>query len=291
MPDALELPQGTRDVFAELGAEKFAKWVRDQKRLFITDTTMRDAHQSLLATRMRTYDMLRVAPEYARRHADLFSLENWGGATFDTSMRFLKEDPWERLSRLRERVPNVLFQMLLRAASAVGYTNYPDNVVRAFCKEAAAAGMDVFRIFDANNWVPNIRVGIDAVRATDAIAEAAICYTGDILDPKRDKYTLTYYVELAKELVKLGTHFLAIKDMAGLLKPLAAKRLGAGVAARDRRADPLPHARHGRRPNRVVPARRRGRRRYRRLRLRPAVRRDGPAEPERAGRSAAVLGA
>ena len=140
-------------------------------------------------------------------------------------MRFLKEDPWDRLARLRERVPNILFQMLLRAASAVGYTNYPDNVVRAFCKEADQAGMDVFRIFDANNWVPNIRVGIEAVRATDAIAEAAICYTGDILDPRRDKYTLKYYVELAKELVELGTHFLAIKDMAGLLKPLAAKKL------------------------------------------------------------------
>lgn len=221
----LPLPTGTRDVFRQIGADRFATWVRDQKRLLVTDTTMRDAHQSLLATRMRTFDMLTVAPRYARRHADLFSLEMWGGATFDTAMRFLKEDPWDRLTKLRERVPNVLFQMLLRAASAVGYTNYPDNVVVAFCKEAAAAGMDIFRIFDANNWLPNLRLAIDAVRRTDAIAEAAICYTGDILDPKRDKYSLKYYVQLAKDLVAAGAHFLAIKDMAGLLKPYAARKL------------------------------------------------------------------
>ncbi|MBL8865493.1 MAG: pyruvate carboxylase [Planctomycetia bacterium] len=219
------LPEGTRDRFKKLGAEKFAQWVRDQKRLLVTDTTMRDAHQSLLATRMRSYDMLHVAPEYARRHADLFSLEMWGGATFDTSMRFLRESPWDRLADLRARVPNILFQMLLRAASAVGYTNYPDNVVKSYVKESAAAGMDIFRIFDACNWLPNLKMAIEAVRATDAIAEAAICYTGDILDPKRDKYSLKYYVDLAKELVKLGTHFLAIKDMAGLLKPYAARKL------------------------------------------------------------------
>jgi pyruvate carboxylase len=218
-------PEGTRDLFKRMGAEAFAKWVREQKRLLVTDTTMRDAHQSLLATRMRTYDMLHVAPEYARRHADLFSLEMWGGATFDTSMRFLRESPWDRLAELRARVPNILFQMLLRAASAVGYSNYPDNVVRSFVKESADAGMDIFRIFDACNWLPNLKVAIDAVRSTDAIAEAAICYTGDILDPKRDKYTLKYFVDLAKELVKLGTHFLAIKDMAGLLKPYAARKL------------------------------------------------------------------
>ena len=218
-------PPGTRDLLKQLGPVKFAQWVRAQKRLLVTDTTMRDAHQSLLATRMRTADMLGVAPDYAQRHADFFSLEMWGGATFDTSMRFLKEDPWDRLTQLRTRVPNVLFQMLLRAASAVGYTNYPDNVVNAFVKESADAGMDVFRIFDANNWLPNLRVGIDAVLKTDALAEAAICYTGDILDPKRDKYTLTYFVNLAKELVKMGTHLLAIKDMAGLLKPYAAKKL------------------------------------------------------------------
>ncbi len=223
--DPVTPPKGTRDLLKQLGPVKFAQWVRAQKHLMITDTTMRDAHQSLLATRMRTADMLNIAPEYAQRHADFFSLEMWGGATFDTSMRFLKEDPWDRLAQLRTRIPNVLFQMLLRAASAVGYTNYPDNVVNAFVKESADAGMDVFRIFDANNWLPNLRVGIDAVLKTDALAEAAICYTGDILDPKRDKYTLTYFVNLAKELVKMGTHLLAIKDMAGLLKPYAAKKL------------------------------------------------------------------
>ncbi len=219
------LPEGTRDLFKKLGTEGFVKWVRAQKRLLVTDTTMRDAHQSLLATRMRTYDMLQIAPRYARAHAGLFSLENWGGATFDTSMRFLKEDPWDRLTKLRERIPNILFQMLLRSASAVGYTNYPDNVVYSFVKEAADAGMDVFRIFDANNWLPNLRLAIDAVRKTDALCEAAVCYSGDILDPKRDKFTLSYFVNLAKELVRQGTHLLAIKDMAGLLKPYAAKKL------------------------------------------------------------------
>ncbi len=222
---AASLPKGTRDKFKELGATEFAKWTRSQPRLLVTDTTMRDAHQSLFATRMRTFDMLAIADRYAENHADLFSLEMWGGATFDTSMRFLKESPWDRLARLRERVPNILFQMLVRAASAVGYTNYPDNVVYEFIRLSAEAGMDIFRIFDANNWLPNIKLGIDAVLKTNAICEAAICYTGDILDPKRDKYTLNYFVNLAKELEKLGTHFLAIKDMAGLLKPYAAKRL------------------------------------------------------------------
>ena len=186
---------------------------------------MRDAHQSLLATRMRTFDMLAVADRYARTHADLFSLEMWGGATFDTAMRFLRESPWDRLARLRERIPNILFQMLVRAASAVGYTNYPDNVVYEFVRLSAEAGMDIFRIFDANNWLPNIKVGVDAVLKTNAICEAAICYTGDILDPKRDKYTLKYFVDLAKQLEKAGAHMLAIKDMAGLLKPYAAKKL------------------------------------------------------------------
>ncbi len=218
-------PPGTRDTFHELGPEKFAAWVREQKRLLVTDTTFRDAHQSLLATRMRTYDMLQIAPAYAVKHAGLFSLEMWGGATFDTSMRFLKESPWDRLAGLRERVPNVLFQMLLRAASAVGYTNYPDNVVRAFVKESAEAGIDLFRIFDACNWLPNLRLAVDAVRACGMIAEAALCYTGDILDPRRDKYGLAYYVTLAKELQKAGATMLAIKDMAGLLKPFAARAL------------------------------------------------------------------
>ncbi|MBY0457980.1 MAG: pyruvate carboxylase, partial [Gemmataceae bacterium] len=223
--DSAALPKGTRDLFKELGPTKFAAWARTQTRLLVTDTTMRDAHQSLFATRMRTFDMLGVAERYARAHADLFSLEMWGGATFDTAMRFLKESPWDRLARLRERIPNILFQMLVRAASAVGYTNYPDNVVDEFIRLSADAGMDVFRVFDANNWVPNIRVGVEAVLKTNALCEAAVCYTGDILDPKRDKFTLDYFVNLAKELEKLGTHVLAIKDMAGLLKPYAAKRL------------------------------------------------------------------
>ncbi len=219
------LPRGTKDVLKDLGPAKFAQWVREQKRLLVTDTTMRDAHQSLLATRMRTYDMLEVAPRYARAHADLFSLEMWGGATFDTSMRFLKESPWDRLAQLRERVPNVLFQMLVRAASAVGYTNYPDNVVYEFIRLSAEAGMDVFRIFDANNWLPNLELAVKAVLKTNGVCQAAVCYTGDILDPKRDKYTLNYYVDLAKQLEKLGAHMLAVKDMAGLLKPYAAKKL------------------------------------------------------------------
>ena len=226
-----DLPKGTRDRFRELGAVGFARWVREQKPLLVTDTTMRDAHQSLLATRMRSYDMLHIAPHYAHAHAGLFSVEMWGGATFDTSMRFLKESPWDRLAQLRTRVPNVLFQMLLRAANAVGYSNYPDNVVDEFVRLSADAGMDVFRVFDANNWLPNLRVGVEAVLKTDAICEAAVCYTGDILDDRRDKYTLNYFVDLAKELEKLGTHFLAIKDMAGLLKPYAAKKLVRALRA------------------------------------------------------------
>ena len=220
------VPQGTRDLLLELGPDHFAQWVRQQKRLLVTDTTFRDAHQSLLATRMRTYDMLEIAPRYAKEHADMFSLEMWGGATFDTSLRFLKECPWDRLAQMRSKIPNILFQMLLRAANAVGYTNYPDNVVYAFVKESAQAGIDVFRIFDSLNWLPNLQLAIDAVRQqTSMICEAAICYTGDILDPKRTKYDLKYYVNLAKELEKRGTHILAIKDMAGLLKPYAAKML------------------------------------------------------------------
>ena len=219
------LPKGTRDTLKELGPAGFAKWTREQNRLMVTDTTMRDAHQSLLATRMRTYDMLAGADRYARHHAGLYSLEMWGGATFDTSMRFLKEDPFDRLARLRAKIPNICFQMLLRAASAVGYSNYPDNVVQAFVKESADAGMDIFRVFDACNYVPNLEMAIDAVVQSGGVAEACICYTGDILDPKRDKYTLNYFVDLAKQLEKLGTHILAIKDMAGLLKPYAAKKL------------------------------------------------------------------
>jgi pyruvate carboxylase len=219
------LPPGTRDKFRELGADKFARWVLEQKRLLITDTTFRDAHQSLLATRMRTHDMVRIAPYYAARLAGLFSLEMWGGATFDTAMRFLKESPWQRLVDLRARVPNILFQMLLRSASAVGYTNYPDNVVQAFVKESAQAGIDLFRIFDALNGLPNLQLAIEAVRDTGMLCEAAVCYTGDILAPSRTKYNLAYYVNLAKELEKGGANLLAIKDMAGLCKPFAAQLL------------------------------------------------------------------
>jgi pyruvate carboxylase len=186
---------------------------------------MRDAHQSLLATRMRSFDMLAIADAYARMAPGLFSLEMWGGATFDTSMRFLKEDPWDRLARLRERIPNILFQMLLRASNAVGYTNYPDNVVTAFVKESAAAGIDVFRVFDPLNWVPNMQVAMDAVRNAGGICEAAICYTGDVLDPARKKFSLAYYVDLARQLEKRGAHMLAVKDMAGLCKPYAAATL------------------------------------------------------------------
>ena len=219
------LPQGSRDLFLKEGAEGLAQWVRDQKSLLLTDTTFRDAHQSLLATRLRTHDLLNVASAYAHLAPQLFSLEMWGGATFDTSMRFLKESPWDRLSRMREKVPNILFQMLLRASNAVGYTNYPDNVVEVFVEEAVQAGMDIFRVFDALNWVPNMKVAMEAVQKSGGICEASICYTGDILDPKRTKYDLKYYVDLAKQLENMGAHFLAIKDMAGLCKPFAARQL------------------------------------------------------------------
>jgi pyruvate carboxylase len=218
-----ELPPGTRQKLQEMGPERFASWIRGERRLFVTDTTLRDAHQSLLATRVRTYDMLAIADALAWRTPDLFSLEMWGGATFDTSMRFLQEDPWNRLAELRSRVPNILFQMLLRASNAVGYTTYPDNLVRAFIKRSAASGIDVFRIFDSLNLPDNMQLAVEAVREdTDAICEAAICYTADILDPSRTKYSLEYYVRLAKRLVQMGTHILAIKDMAGLCKPHAA---------------------------------------------------------------------
>jgi len=222
---ASPIPDGMRQKLQELGAEGFSKWLLEQKPLLITDTTFRDAHQSLMATRMRTYDMLKIASVYARKCPDLFSLEMWGGATFDTSMRFLKECPWERLTQMRERVPNILFQMLLRASNAVGYTNYPDNVVQEFVKEATSAGIDVFRVFDALNWVDNMQVAMEAVIDSGAICEAAICYTGDILDKSRTKYDLKYYVEMAKQLERMGAHILAIKDMAGLCKPYAAEIL------------------------------------------------------------------
>jgi pyruvate carboxylase len=217
--------EGTRPLLDRLGPKGFADWMRAETRVLVTDTTMRDAHQSLLATRMRTYDIVGVADAYEGGLPQLLSLECWGGATFDVAMRFLNEDPWERLALLRERVPNLLLQMLLRGANGVGYTNYPDNVVRFFVNEAAKAGIDLFRIFDCLNWVENMRVAIDAVGAAGKIAEGAICYTGDILDPNRAKYSLNYYVSLAKELEAAGCHVLGLKDMGGLLKPAAARVL------------------------------------------------------------------
>jgi pyruvate carboxylase len=224
--DSLREPvPGSRQRFQAMGAEAFSAWVREQTPLLLTDTTFRDAHQSLLATRVRTRDMLRVADAYARLCPRMFSIEMWGGATFDSSMRFLKEDPWERLAQLRERIPNILFQMLLRGANAVGYTSYPDNVVREFVKEAASAGIDLFRVFDSLNWVPNMGVAIEAIRESGALCEAAICYTGDILNPARPKYNLAYYVSMAKELEERGANLIAIKDMAGLCKPFAAELL------------------------------------------------------------------
>jgi pyruvate carboxylase len=219
------LPPGTRDKWKELGSAKFSEWITKQKQLFLTDTTFRDAHQSLLATRFRTRDLVNIAEAYAHHASELFSIEMWGGATFDTSMRFLKECPWQRLADLREKIPNILFQMLFRASNAVGYASYPDNVVREFCTEAADAGMDIFRIFDSLNWVPNMKVAMEAVLNAGGLCEAAICYTGDILNPQRTKYNLKYYVDLAKELESLGAHILCIKDMAGLCKPYAAELL------------------------------------------------------------------
>jgi pyruvate carboxylase len=215
-------PKGTTQILRERGAEGLAKWVLEQKAPLLTDTTMRDAHQSLLATRMRSFDILKIAHATAHLAPELFSLECWGGATFDTAYRFLDEDPWARLRALKAAVPNVLLQMLLRGANAVGYTHYPDNVVEAFIDEAAEAGLDVFRIFDSLNDIDSMEVSIDRVRKTGKIAEVAICYTGDVANPKRPKYTLDYYAELARRIEDLGAHFLCIKDMAGLLRPRAA---------------------------------------------------------------------
>ena len=225
IPYGSQHPRGTRDILREKGAAGLADWARKEKRLLLTDTTMRDAHQSLMATRFRTFDLDRIAEATAHLGGGLFSLEMWGGATYDVSMRFLKEDPWERLDRLRAKVPNILFQMLLRGSNAVGYTNYPDNVVQEFVAKAAESGIDLFRVFDSLNWTKGMRVAMDAVGKSGAVCEAAMCYTGDILDPKRDKYPLEYYVNLARELEAMGAHILAIKDMAGLLKPFAAEKL------------------------------------------------------------------
>ncbi len=216
---------GTRDLLRERGPEGVVAWLEGQERLLLTDTTMRDAHQSLLATRMRSIDMIRVAPAYAANLAGLFSVECWGGATFDVAYRFLQECPWQRLRDIRAAMPNILTQMLLRGANGVGYTTYPDNVVRFFVRQAAETGIDVFRVFDSLNWVENMRVAMDAVLETGRILEGAICYTGDILDPNRAKYDLKYYVAMGRELRAAGAHILGLKDMAGLLKPAAARVL------------------------------------------------------------------
>lgn len=219
-----EMSYGTRNLLEQKGAEAVADWVLKQRQLLLTDTTMRDGHQSLLATRMRSVDMIRVAPAYASNLPSLFSVECWGGATFDVAYRFLQECPWQRLRDLRAQMPNLMTQMLLRASNGVGYTNYPDNVVRAFVKEASK-GIDVFRVFDSLNWVENMRIAMDAVIDSGKICEGTICYTGDILNPDRSKYNLKYYVNMAKDLQAAGAHFLGLKDMAGLLKPAAARQL------------------------------------------------------------------
>ncbi|MEZ5015452.1 MAG: pyruvate carboxylase [Flavipsychrobacter sp.] len=229
-PLGMEYPKGTKDLLTELGPDKFSEWLKKEKKIHYTDTTLRDAHQSLLATRMRTHDMLKVAKHFAKLHPQTFSMEVWGGATFDVAMRFLNEDPWKRLEQIREAVPNILLQMLIRGANGVGYTAYPDNLIEKFVEQSWEKGVDIFRIFDSLNWMENIAPCIEMVRnRTGGLAEAALCYTGDILDAKRTKYDLNYYLRLAKDLENAGAHILAIKDMSGLLKPYAAKELVAGL--------------------------------------------------------------
>jgi len=228
-----DYPKGTKDLLTEMGPEKFSRWLRHQSKVQYTDTTMRDAHQSLLATRMRTYDLIKVAEGFAKNHSNIFSMEVWGGATFDVCLRFLKENPWERLQLLRKAMPNVLLQMLLRGSNGVGYTAYPDNLIEKFVSESWENGVDVFRIFDSLNWMKSIEPCIKYVRKnTGGLAEASICYTGDILDPNRTKYTLEYYIQLAKQMEDAGAHILGIKDMAGLLKPYAAEELIGALKSR-----------------------------------------------------------
>lgn len=217
--------RGLKEILDKDGAEAVIQWIKGQKKLLITDTTMRDAHQSLMATRLRSKDMIKVAKPTSVYGQDLFSLEMWGGATFDVAYRFLKESPWMRLEELRKRIPNLLFQMLIRGSNAVGYKNYPDNVIREFIKQSAQSGIDIFRIFDSLNWLKGMEVSIDEVLKNGKIAEACICYTGDILDTRKDKYTLNYYINMAKEIEKTGAHILGIKDMSALLKPYAAVKL------------------------------------------------------------------
>ncbi|GAA0718497.1 pyruvate carboxylase [Clostridium malenominatum] len=216
---------GTKQILQEEGAEGLVNWIKNQKKLLITDTTMRDAHQSLMATRMRTKDMVKISKAQSILAKDLFSMEMWGGATFDVAYRFLKEDPWERLEKIREKVPNILLQMLIRGSNGVGYKNYPDNVIRSFIREAASSGVDMFRVFDSLNWIRGMEVAIDEVLKAGKVVEGCICYTGDILDSSRDKYSLQYYINKAKEIEKAGVHILAIKDMSALLKPYAAAKL------------------------------------------------------------------
>ena len=232
-PEQNGYPKGTKDLLTEYGPEKFSRWLLHEGKVHFTDTTFRDAHQSLLATRMRTYDMMKVAEGFARNHPEVFSMEIWGGATFDVCMRFLNENPWERLRRLREAMPNILMQMLLRGSNGVGYTAYPDNLIEKFVEQSWENGIDVFRIFDSLNWMESIAPCIEHVRnRTQGLAEGTICYTGDIMDPKETKYNLEYYVQLAKDIENAGAHILAIKDMAGILKPDAAFELVSALKSR-----------------------------------------------------------
>ncbi|MCV7054213.1 pyruvate carboxylase [Mycolicibacterium gilvum] len=226
-------PRGSKHLLSEVGPEGFARWIRESKAVGVTDTTFRDAHQSLLATRIRTSGMLMVAPYVARMTPQLLSIECWGGATYDVALRFLKEDPWERLAALREAVPNICLQMLLRGRNTVGYTPYPESVTHAFVQEATATGIDIYRIFDALNNVDSMRPAIDAVRETGtAVAEVAMSYTGDLSDPAENLYTLDYYLKLAEQIVDAGAHVLGIKDMAGLLRPQAADTLVGALRSR-----------------------------------------------------------
>lgn len=225
LEDSIVNKEGSRDLFNKLGKKKYIDTIKNEKKLLITDTTMRDAHQSLLATRLRSYDLLKVAKPTNEYMKDLFSLEMWGGATYDVAYRFLKESPWLRLEKLREEIPNIMFQMLFRASNGVGYKNYPDNVIKEFLKESANKGIDIFRIFDSLNWVENMKPSIYTALETGKIVESTICYTGDILDPSKSKYNLEYYINMAKQLEELGSDIICIKDMAGLLKPYAAYKL------------------------------------------------------------------
>jgi len=235
-----DIQAGTKNRLDDIGPEKFGQWLRDTPHVLVTDTTMRDSHQSLLATRMRTNDIVNIGESYAKGLPELLSLECWGGATFDVSMRFLTEDPWERLEMLRERVPNILLQMLVRGANGVGYTNYPDNVVTHFIKQAATSGIDLFRVFDCFNWIDNMRVSMDAILEEDKLCEAAICYTGDMLDPARSKYNLKYYIDLAKERneISLPTHF-HTHDTSGISAATTLAAIEAGVDAIDGAMDAL----------------------------------------------------